>query len=103
MILAGADVTAADRLWEWRSLDRRWEAAPFFGAILFVRDVYLGIAISLFPLVAVEVLDFGRGFPALDPGVFAGGDGGAGARHPLYSGFSYWVFRGKVRGDLGYH
>ena len=21
----------------------------------------------------------------------------------MYSGWSYWVFRGKVRGDLGYH
>jgi cytochrome bd ubiquinol oxidase subunit II len=21
----------------------------------------------------------------------------------MYSGWSYWVFRGKVRNDLGYH
>ena len=21
----------------------------------------------------------------------------------VYSGWSYWVFRGKVRGDFGYH
>jgi cytochrome d ubiquinol oxidase subunit II len=21
----------------------------------------------------------------------------------MYNGWSYWVFRGKVRGDLGYH
>ena len=21
----------------------------------------------------------------------------------LYTGWSYWVFRGKVRGDMGYH
>ena len=21
----------------------------------------------------------------------------------MYTGWSYWVFRGKVRGDLGYH
>ena len=21
----------------------------------------------------------------------------------MYSGYSYWVFRGKVRSDLGYH
>jgi cytochrome bd ubiquinol oxidase subunit II len=21
----------------------------------------------------------------------------------MYSGWSYWVFRGKVRSDLGYH
>ncbi len=21
----------------------------------------------------------------------------------LYTGWSYWVFRGKVRGDIGYH
>ena len=21
----------------------------------------------------------------------------------MYTGWSYWVFRGKVRGDIGYH
>jgi cytochrome bd ubiquinol oxidase subunit II len=21
----------------------------------------------------------------------------------VYTGWSYWVFRGKVRGDIGYH
>jgi cytochrome bd ubiquinol oxidase subunit II len=21
----------------------------------------------------------------------------------IYAGWSYWVFRGKVRGDVGYH
>ena len=44
-------VTALIAFWEWRSLNNRSEAAPFIGAILLFVMSYLGLAISLFPLI----------------------------------------------------
>jgi cytochrome d ubiquinol oxidase subunit II len=44
-------VTALIAYWEWRSLNNRSEAAPFIGAVLLFVMSYLGLAISLFPLI----------------------------------------------------
>jgi cytochrome d ubiquinol oxidase subunit II len=82
-------VTALIAYWEWRSLNNRSEAAPFIGAILLFVMSYLGIAISLFPLIVPYFFLVGTVF--LLPVIL------------MYTGWSYWVFRGKVRADIGYH
>ena len=103
---ARADRDGARRLRRtWRALDGRTsEALPFSGAVgLFVMS-YLGIAISLYPMIVPyhftlwEAASLRRtqafllvGTSVLLPVIL------------MYTGWSYWVFRGKVRADIGYH
>lgn len=86
------------------ALRRRFEGYPFIGAIALFGLSYLGIAISLWPNVVppdISIWDAASspktqefmlyGVLAVTPFVLG------------YTAFSYWVFRGKVRGDVGYH
>jgi hypothetical protein len=96
--------TAAAAWMTWRALGSRAEVLPFAGAILLFVLSYLGIAISLFPMIVPyhftlsEAASSDRtqafllvGTLVLLPVIL------------MYSGWSYWVFRGKVRADTGYH
>ncbi len=96
--------TAAVALFTWRALASKAETSPFVGGIgLFVLS-YTGIAISLFPMIV--------------PYRFTLWEAAASERSQafllvgtlfllpvilMYTGWSYWVFRGKVRADAGYH
>ena len=96
--------TAAVAFFAWRALGSRAERAPFAVAIgLFVLS-YLGIAISLYPMIV--------------PYHFSLWDAASSERTQafllvgtlpllpvilMYTGWSYWVFRGKVRADISYH
>jgi cytochrome d ubiquinol oxidase subunit II len=96
--------TAAVAFVTWRALVSRAEILPFVGAIgLFVLS-YVGIAISLYPMIVPhhftlwEAASSERtqafllvGTLVLLPVIL------------MYTGWSYWVFRGKVRADVGYH
>jgi cytochrome bd ubiquinol oxidase subunit II len=88
----------------WRSLGTKADAAPFFGAIGLFILTYIGMAISLYPMIV--------------PYHFSLWDAASSERTQafllvgtlpllpvilMYSGWSYWVFRGKVRTDIGYH
>jgi cytochrome bd ubiquinol oxidase subunit II len=90
-------------LW-WRAVAKGQEVAPFLYAILLFSLSYLGIAISLFPMIVPH--HFSLEQAASDPStqIFLG----LGTLFLLpiiivYTGWSYWVFRGKVRADIGYH
>jgi cytochrome bd ubiquinol oxidase subunit II len=94
--------TAALAVLIWRAL-RKGELAPFFYAVGLFGLSYLGIAISLFPMIVPH--HFSLEQAASDPGTQ--GFLGVGTLFLLpiilaYTGWSYWVFRGKVRGDIGY-
>ena len=97
-------VTALFAWFEWRSLNNRSEAAPFIGAVgLFVMS-YVGIAISLFPLIVPYKYTLWEA--ASPPATQAFLIVGTLFLLPIilmYTGWSYWVFRGKVRADIGYH
>jgi cytochrome d ubiquinol oxidase subunit II len=89
--------------WLWRSLARAREAAPFFAALGLFALCYLGLGVSLFPLVVPYQLSLHDAAAAPDSQVFLG----LGTLFLLpivlmYTGWSYWVFRGKVRADTGY-
>jgi cytochrome d ubiquinol oxidase subunit II len=97
-------VTAGLAWWLWRSLARGRDVAPFFAAMGLFAMCYLGLGISLFPYVAPPSITLWDAAAApqsqaflligtlfLLPVIFA------------YIGWSYWVFRGKVRADAGYH
>jgi cytochrome d ubiquinol oxidase subunit II len=88
----------------WRALARGRDVAPFIFAMGLFAMCYLGLAVSLFPYVVPHALTLweAAGAPQaqafllvgtlfLLPVIFT------------YTAWSYWVFRGKVRADSGYH
>jgi cytochrome bd ubiquinol oxidase subunit II len=105
LILAPVPIaTAAAALMTWRALGSRAETIPFAGAVLLFVLSFIGIAISLYPMIVPyhftlwEAASSERtqafllvGTLALLPVIL------------MYTGWSYWVFRGKVRADAGYH
>jgi cytochrome d ubiquinol oxidase subunit II len=97
-------ITALLAYEEWRSLKNRSEVAPFVFAIgLFVMS-YIGIAISLWPMIVPYRFTLWEA--ASSPSTQAFLLVGTLFLLPvilMYTGWSYWVFRGKVRGDIGYH
>ncbi|MCC8963853.1 cytochrome d ubiquinol oxidase subunit II [Bradyrhizobium sp. Pear76] len=87
----------------WRALSGRAEAMPFLGAIGLFLLSYLGIAISLYPMIVPYQLTLWDA--ASSPRTQAFLLVGTLFLLPViltYSGWSYWVFRGKVRADIGY-
>jgi cytochrome bd ubiquinol oxidase subunit II len=97
-------LTALIALFEWRSLNDRSEAAPFIGAVALFVMSYLGIAISLWPLIVPYKYTLWEAASSQATQAFLM----IGTLFLLpvilmYTGWSYWVFRGKVRADIGYH
>lgn len=97
-------ITAAIGAATWRALGRRQEIAPFLGGIGLFLMSFIGIAISLWPMIVpyhytlYEAASSGGtqaflliGTLFLLPIIL------------MYTAWSYWVFRGKVRGGVGYH
>ena len=74
------------------------------GAIALFAMSYLGLGISLFPYVVPHRLTLWQA--ASDPSTQVFLLIGTLFLLPvilMYTGWSYWVFRGKVRADAGYH
>lgn len=97
-------ITLAIAYFEWKSLNNQSEAAPFIGAILLFLMSYLGIAISLFPMIIPHHFNLWQAASTPDTQAFL--IMGTLFLLPIilmYSAWSYWVFRGKVRADIGYH
>lgn len=97
-------ITTAILVFEWRSLNNQSEIAPFLGAIALFLISYLGIAISLFPMIVPHHFTLWQAASTPDTQAFLL----IGTMFLLpvifmYSAWSYWVFRGKVRADIGYH
>ena len=97
-------VTAALALWLWRAIERKHDVAPFLAAMGLFAMCYLGLGVSLFPYIVPHRLTLWQAAGApqaqaflligtlfLIPIIFT------------YTAWSYWVFRGKVRGNAGYH
>jgi cytochrome d ubiquinol oxidase subunit II len=97
-------VTAGIALLTWRSLRRGGDYLPFIGAMGLFAMCYLGLAISLFPYVAPYTLTLWQA--ASSPSTQAFLLVGTLFLLPIifvYTGWSYYVFRGKVSAELGYH
>lgn len=97
-------LTAAVAAWVWRALARDGEIGVFVGAVgLFVLS-YLGIAISLWPMIVPHHFTLWQAASSESTQAFL--LVGSLLLLPiilLYTAWSYWVFRGKVRADIGYH
>jgi cytochrome d ubiquinol oxidase subunit II len=98
-------VTALIGWAEWRVLLRPSASiGPFAGAVALFAMSYLGIAISLWPMIVPYRLTLWQA--ASDPSTQAFLLVGTLFLLPVilvYTSWSYWVFRGKVRADIGYH
>ena len=88
----------------WTALGRPSELGPFAGAIGLFLMSYAGIAISLWPMIVPHHYTLWEA--ASSPKTQAFLLIGTLVLLPtvlLYTAWSYWVFRGKVRADIGYH
>ena len=97
-------VTFALFAWLWRSLARDTHAKPFIAAMGIVAMAYLGLAISIFPMVVPYTFDLWQS--AAHPKSQAFLMIGTLFLLPIvigYTVYSYWVFRGKVKAGGGYH
>ena len=97
-------VTAGLFVYEWRSLVRGPDQAAFLGALALFVMSYAGIAISLWPMIVPGhfTLDQAAASESTQAFLLVG----TLVLLPVilfYTGWSYWVFRGKARADIGYH
>jgi cytochrome d ubiquinol oxidase subunit II len=89
----------------WRSFGTRGnDAVPFFSAMGLFLMSYLGVAISLWPMIVPGHYTLWDAASA--PGTQAFLLIGTLLLLPiilLYTAWSYWVFRGKLKAGVGYH
>ena len=87
-----------------RSLERRRDVAPFLCAIGLFLLSYLGLAISLWPMIVPPDISIWEAAAPPSTQLFL--LIGAAVLIPVilaYTGHAYWVFRGKVTAESGYH
>jgi cytochrome d ubiquinol oxidase subunit II len=97
-------ITALIAVAEWYGLTHRHDLLPFVGAIGLFLMSYVGIAISLWPMIVPYHFTLWQA--ASSPSTQAFLLIGTLFLLPIilmYTAWSYWVFRGKVRADVGYH
>jgi cytochrome bd ubiquinol oxidase subunit II len=96
--------TALVAVGTWRALNGVSQSGSFIGAVGLFALSYAGIAISLLPMIVPYHYTLAQA--ASSPGTQAFLLVGTLFLLPIilvYSSWSYWVFRGKVRADVGYH
>jgi cytochrome d ubiquinol oxidase subunit II len=97
-------ITALLALGLWRAIDRGAEFLPFLCAVALFAMGYIGLAISLWPNIVPPAISLWEAAAAPRSQAFLL----VGTLFLLpvilgYTAWSYWVFRGKVRGGVGYH
>jgi len=96
--------TALVALYAWRSLGRDDEWQPFLASLGLFLFSFLGISISLWPMIVPGHYTLWEAASPESTQAFLL----VGTLFLLpvvlfYTGWSYWVFRGKVRAGTGYH
>jgi cytochrome d ubiquinol oxidase subunit II len=97
-------ITALIAVWEWYGLTHRHELTPFLGAVGLFLMSFIGIAISLWPMIVPYHYTLWQAASSESTQAFL--LIGTLFLLPIilmYTAWSYWVFRGKVRGEVGYH
>ena len=88
----------------YRAIDRKQQLAPFLFAIGLFTLGYMGLGISLWPRLVPPDITIWEAAAAPESQSFL--LIGVVVLIPVilgYTAYSYWVFRGKVKKDLGYH
>lgn len=87
-----------------RSLERKQDARPFFLSLALFALSYVGLGISMYPYVVPQSITIWQAAAPQNSQLFM--LVGVAVLVPLilcYTGWAYWVFRGKVRAASGYH
>ncbi|WP_417451403.1 cytochrome d ubiquinol oxidase subunit II [Kordiimonas sp.] len=90
--------------WLWRRLSREMDYRPFIAAILLFVLCFIGLGISLFPYIVPMGVTIWEAAAPDDSLAFL--LIGTAVLLPLilaYTGYAYYVFRGKVKPGQGYH
>ena len=86
------------------ALKRRYEIRPFLCALGFFGLSYVGLWISLWPMmVPPRITLWDAAAPASTQGFLLVGAAVLVPVILIYTGFVYWLFRGKVKAGAGYH
>jgi cytochrome bd ubiquinol oxidase subunit II len=96
-------ITLALFVWLLRSLKSKRDAAPFLAAMGLFAMCYLGLGISIIPMIVPYSIDFWQASSSAKSQTFL--IVGTMLLLPviiMYTGWSYWVFRGKVTAGGGY-
>ena len=99
-----AVITALVAFAQWRALDERREVLPFVLSLALFLLSFLGLGISLWPNVIPPDISIWEAAAPPETQLFI--LIGTAILLPIilaYTGFTYFVFRGKVRPGAGYH
>jgi cytochrome d ubiquinol oxidase subunit II len=97
-------VTLALLVWLWRALSAKRDLAPFLAAMGLFLMCYIGLGVSIWPMVVPYTITlWAAASAAKAQGFLMIGTLFLLPIIVMYTGWSYWVFRGKVRADSGYH
>ena len=97
-------ITALTAFAAWRALDKGRDVAPFAASVALFLLGYLGLAISTFPYLVPFSLTIWQAAAAPSSQMFM--LVGTAVLLPLtfaYTGYVYWLFRGKVKRGESYH
>ena len=87
-----------------RALNSRYDYQPFFLSLALFALSYAGLGISMYPFIVPESITIWQAAAPESSQIFL--LFGVSVLIPLiigYTGWAYWVFRGKVRPESGYH
>jgi cytochrome d ubiquinol oxidase subunit II len=87
-----------------RSLAKKFDAQPFFLALALFALSYAGLGISMYPYIVPQSITIWQAASPENSQIFM--LVGVAVLIPLilgYTAWAYWVFRGKVRPESGYH
>jgi cytochrome d ubiquinol oxidase subunit II len=87
-----------------RSLANRWDYQPFFLTLALFALSYAGLGISMYPYIVPQSITIWQAASPESSQLFM--LVGVAGLIPLilgYTAWAYWVFRGKVRPESGYH
>jgi cytochrome d ubiquinol oxidase subunit II len=87
-----------------RSLANKWDYPPFFLSLALFTLSYAGLGISIYPYIVPQSITIWQAASPENSQLFM--LVGVAILIPLilgYTSWAYWVFRGKVRPESGYH
>ncbi|MDB5640202.1 MAG: cydB [Bradyrhizobium sp.] len=87
-----------------RSLANKWDTQPFFLSLALFALSYAGLGISMYPYIVPQSITIWQAASPKSSQLFM--LVGVAGLIPLilgYTAWAYWVFRGKVRPESGYH
>jgi cytochrome d ubiquinol oxidase subunit II len=87
-----------------RSLANKWDYQPFFLSLALFALSYAGLGISMYPYIVPQSITIWQAASPQNSQRFM--LVGVAVLIPLilgYTAWAYWVFRGKVRAESGYH